>query len=172
MKRNRSVVCVMKRMKVIFLFLALILPICIFVFLKMFGKNEFHVEPLFVDSAPVANECGNVNAPYVLDDSIKLQLPFRSDSLLVITFDGNTDQNATNQLNRLKDEISGLPVGLLTLPTNERHLRWKRCVFFLKDPQDIVMVDAKGQLRGQYTSSDREDIDRLFTEVTIILKRY
>lgn len=172
MNPKRSVVCVMKRTKAIFLFLALILPICIFIFLKIFGKNEFQVKPLFVDSAPVASECGNMNAPYLLEDSIRHQLPFRNDSLLVIAFEGNADANTTNQLNRLKDEISDLPVGLLTLPASERHLRWKRCVFFLQDPQDIVMVDAKGQLRGQYTSADREDIDRLFTEVTIILKRY
>lgn len=162
----------MKRMKAIFLFLALILPVCIFIFLKIFGKNEFQVKPLFIDSPPLASDCPGVSVPYVLHDSIRRQFPFRNDSLLMIAFEGNIDSDAKNQLSRLKEEISGLPVGLLTLPSSERHLLWKRCVFFLQGTQDVVMIDTKGQLRGQYTLADREDVDRLFTEITIILKRY
>jgi hypothetical protein len=163
----------MNRTKAIFLFLALILPVCIFLFLRIFGKNEFNVEPLFLASGPPGSkECQGASAPYLLNDSIKSQLSFGNDSLLLIAFDANREANATNQLKRMKDEIENLPVTFLTLPQSERHLFWKRCIFFLQEPQDLVMIDAKGQIRGQYTSSDREDIDRLLTELTIILKRY
>jgi hypothetical protein len=163
----------MNRTKALFLFLALLLPVCIFIFLKIFGKNEFNVEPLFSNSPPPAsNECQTVSVPYYLDDSIKSLLPFGSDSLVVIAFGGNGESNAVNQLTRLKGEIANLPIGFLTLPKSNRHLFWKRCLFFLQEPQDVVTVDAKGRIRGQYISADREDIDRLLTELTIILKRY
>ena len=171
--KSAQALSVMNRSKVLFLFLALLLPVCIFIFLRIFGKNEFNVEPLFSNSPPaVSNECQTVGVPYYLPDSIKSLLPFGNDSLVVIAFDGNGDSKALNQLTRLKGEIANLPVGFLTLPGTERHLFWKRCLFFLHEPQDVVTVDAKGQIRGQYTSADREDIDRLLTELTIILKRY
>ena len=163
----------MNRTKALFLFLALLLPICIFIFLRIFGKNEFNVEPLFSDTPPPAsNECPHAVSPYFLHDSVKSQLPFGNDSLLVIAFDENGDPNTVNQLKRLKEETSNLPVAYLTLPGSARHLLWKRCLFFLHEPQDVVTVDAKGRIRGQYESADREDIDRLLTELTIILKRY
>lgn len=163
----------MNRTKALFLFLALLLPVCIFIFLRIFGKNEFNVDPLFSGSPPpVLNGCQRANAPYFLHDSVRAQLPFGNDSVLVIAFNGNGDINAVNQLKRLKEEIANLPVGFLTLPGSARHLLWKHCLFFLQEPQDVVAVDAKGRIRGQYTSADREDIDRLLTEMTIILKRY
>ena len=163
----------MNRTKALFLFLALLLPVSIFIFLKIFGKNEFNVEPLFANSPPpTSNECQTISLPYYLDDSIKSLLPFGNDSLVVIVFDGKGDSDSMNQLTRLEGEITKLPVGFLTLPGSDRHLFWKRCLFFLHEPQDVVTVDAKGRIRGQYTSSDREDIDRLLTELTIILKRY
>jgi len=163
----------MNRTKALFLFLALLLPVCIFIFLRIFGKNEFNVDPLFsVSPPPVLNGCKSASAPYFLHDSVRAQLPFGNDSVLVIAFNGNGDLNAVNQLKRLKEEIANLPVGFLTLPGSARHLLWKHCLFFLQEPQDVVAVDAKGRIRGQYTSADREDIDRLLTELTIILKRY
>ena len=163
----------MNRTKALFLFLALLLPVCIFIFLRIFGKNEFNVDPLFsVSPPPVLNGCQSASAPYFLHDSVRAQLPFGNDSVLVIAFNGNGDLNAVNQLKRLKEEIANLPVGFLTLPGSARHLLWKHCLFFLQEPQDVVAVDAKGRIRGQYTSADREDIDRLLTELTIILKRY
>lgn len=159
----------MKSTKALFLFLALILPICIFIFLKFFGRNEFEVKPLFEDSPPkLFPGCQQVGVPYVVADSIKAQLELVNDSLVVVAF--NTA--GENQLRRIKQEIANLPVGLLTLPESERHLFWKRCVFLMNEPLDLVLIDAKGRLRGQYVSSDRDEVDRLLTEVTIILKRY
>ena len=161
----------MNRTKAIFLFLALILPVCVFVFLRIFGKNEFNVQPLFLNTPPsVSSECQTVRAPYLVHDSIKSQLDFGKDSVLVIAFEGNT--TVANQSNRINAEIANLPVGFLTLRGSERHLFWKRCIFFLQEPQDVVALDAKGRIRGQYSSADREDIDRLLTELAIILKRY
>ena len=163
----------MKSTKALFLFLALILPIFIFLFLRFFGKNEFDVKPLFLDSPPPAdNSCPEVVVPYVVHDSIRSQLSFGNDSLVVIAFNNETNIDAANQIKRIKDEMSNLPISLLTLSGSERHLFWKTCVLFLKGPADMAVVDRRGRLRGQYISADREDVDRLLTEVTIILKRY
>jgi len=163
----------MKSTKVLFLFLALVLPICVFLFLKFFGRNEYDVKPLFWDSPPTAGDsCQAVSVPYVVDDSIRNQLLFENDSLVIISFHNDADINAANQIKRIKDEVSNLPLTLLTFSESDRHLFWKNCVFFLKDPMDMVIVDRRGRIRGQYESADREDADRLLTEVTIILKRY
>jgi hypothetical protein len=163
----------MKSTKALFLFLALILPICIFLFLKFFGRNEFDVKPLFWDSPPPADSsCPEVVVPYVVHDSIRNQLSFGNDSLVLIAFNDETNMDAVNQIKRIKDEMSNLPIRLLTLSGSERHLFWKNCVLFLKAPSDMAVVDRRGRLRGQYISADREDADRLLTEVTIILKRY
>lgn len=161
----------MKGTKAFLLFLALILPVCIFLFLKIFGRNEFKVEPLFSDKPPLASDgCSAVSAPYVLHDSIMTQLSFGKDSLLVVVFEAIN--SAGSQSNRIKEELTNLSVGFLTLPVSDRHLLWKRCVFFLEESQDLVAVDAKGRIRGQYSSADRDDIDRMLTELTIILNRY
>ena len=123
----------MKNTKALFLFLALILPVCIFLFLKFFGKNEFEVKPLFLDSAPpVVTGCPAVAVPYVVDDSIRTQLTFGSDSLLIILFSYET-QPITNQVRRIEDEVENLPVRPLTLSESDRHLFWKQCVFCLKE---------------------------------------
>ena len=163
----------MKSTKAIFLFLALILPICIFLFLKFFGRNEFDVKPLFWDSPPTADgSCPAVAVPYIVHDSIRSQLLSGNDSLVVIAFNDETDVDAANQIKRIKDETVNLPIGLLTLSGSERHLFWKNCVLLLKGPEDMAVVDRQGRLRGQYILADREDVDRLLTEVSIILKRY
>lgn len=161
----------MKGKQIILLFLALLLPVCIFIFLRMFGKNEFDVQPLFVDTLPpLAEACpaNTVSLPYHIPDTIVAKLPFGDNRFLGIYF-GNADINERFQrvINILQDE----PVHLTSLNTAE-NIRWKTCVFFLKEPFDVVLVDRKGAIRGQYNSTDREEIDRLMTELTILLKRY
>jgi hypothetical protein len=162
----------MKSTKALFLFLALILPVCIFLFLKFFGRNEFEVQPLFFDAPPSSDStCLPVTAPYVVHDSVMSYLGIGNDSL-VVAFMGEANTNSSNQIKRITDEVPRLPVTYVNFSGSERYLSWKRCVFFLDDSKDIVVVDRQGRIRGQYISTDREDVDRLFTELTIILKRY
>lgn len=162
----------MKKQKTIFLFLALVLPIAIFIFLKLFGRNEFAVHPLFIDKVPALEGCSGVtNLPYHIPDSIGDQLSISQDSLTIVFF-GEMERESDNQYKRVEDETSGDPVHITRLGDNARFTYWKRCVFFLKDSLDVVAVDRNGTIRGQYVSADREDIDRLLTEVTIMLKKY
>lgn len=162
----------MKKQKAIFLFLALIFPICIFIFLKLFGKNEFAVEPLYFDTYPDASDCNiSVDLPYSIPDSVRRQLPLNADSLVLIAF-GEMNIESTNQLKRVRDEFKDDPLALFYVTLSTKNTFWKKCIFFLKEPLDLVLVDSRGVIRGQYQSSDREEVDRLLTEVTIILKKY
>ncbi|MEO7990156.1 MAG: hypothetical protein ABI663_11475 [Chryseolinea sp.] len=163
----------MKQKKSIFLFLALILPVLIFLFLKFFGKNEFAVKPLFVESnSEIPSGCLPVAFPYHVPDSVMRQLGIKEDSLALVLF-GEPDEEGKIQINRIMDEISKDGIRMIRFPApGPKVAQWKKCVFFLKEPLDLVLVDRGGLIRGQYVSNDREEVDRLLTEITIILKKY
>ncbi len=163
----------MKQTKSIFLFLALILPILIFIFLKFFGKNEFAVPPMYTEISPQNSEgCLPVSLPYLVPDSVLNQLAIGEDSLTLVLF-GQPNDESKIQINRVMDEISKDGIRMVQFPSlTGKVLQWKKCIFFLKEPFDLVLVDRSGVIRGQYNSNDREEIDRLLMEITIILKKY
>ena len=158
--------------KPILLFLALLFPACIFLFLKFFGKNEFAVPPLYTDSVPEgAKECGvPVALPYHIPDHVKSFLFLSQDSLVLVYF-GEVTTGAEKQLERVSNEY-GKAIKLQLMPASDSALHLKRCVFFLKDRYDLVLVDHVGLIRGQYISNDREEVDRLLVELAILYKKY
>lgn len=160
--------------KGIFLFLALLLPVLIYVFLKLFGKNEFNVEPLFQDSKVAVDrkDCGPISFPYKISADVLNTIITANDSLALICFDG-LDEDSKKEFPRLKEELRTDPIRItITDPGTESQSKWYECIFIMSQPSDMVLVDRKGTIRGQYESSDRDEIDRLKTEITIILKRY
>jgi hypothetical protein len=186
--------------KTIILILAFVLPICIFIFLKLFGRNEFDVPPLFATTPPsVVQGCDrNVALPYAVSDSIWSSFKAAPDSLFVIFFEP-PDGEARNQMDRVNEQTGSDPIQLIELTnvgskatagfdigeasdsaafiqtTTKKNIDYtmlRRCVFLLDGDSNVVMVDRRGVLRGQYIASDREDIDRLLTEITILLKKY
>lgn len=163
----------MKGNKVIFLFLAFLLPVLIFLFLRFFGKNEFAVEPLYSTEAPeVPSGCSPVSIPYHVPDSIKKSLALENDTLTLLVF-GKPDKEAKTQLARIDEEFAGDALHKKIIePTYPEYTSLKQCIFFLKEPFDLVLVDRSGTIRGQYVNNDREDVDRLLTEIAIILKKY
>ena len=160
--------------KLIFLIAALLLPVAVFLFLKMFGRNEFRVPPLHQEgdiSAP--SECDYVYpTPYILPDSIADQLEIDNrDSLYIIWFDPKL--NAA--LKRVSDATVHASLRLLPPVTfqNRSDLNvLQRCVLLMKPPASVVMVDHKRRIRGYYDAGDREEMDRLQVEIDIILKNY
>lgn len=191
---------VMKQsLKIIVLLLVFVLPIGIFVFLKLFGRNEFDVAPLYVnDPPPGASACGlTPELPYHVPDSIQQLYDLRSDSLTVIFFaplsgegrnqlDRVREQTGTDPVNIIEHGTDGLSVssgdqrnpGVEPTASDEDIVRQqssaylKQCIFFLGSMENVVMLDRTGAIRGQYTADDREEIDRLLTEIAIILKKY
>lgn len=160
--------------KALYLFLALILPGLVFLFLKYFGKNEFAVEPLFVKEAPApVAGCGTVTLPYSLPDSVIKPLFREQDSLSLILFGALTSNTMESQWKRTQQELGANPVQFLHyVDTSRTTQTLSQCTFLLREPFDAVLVDRNGVIRGQYDLADREDADRLITEVIIILKKY
>jgi hypothetical protein len=160
--------------KGIILLLALLVPSCIFVFLKMFGRNEFQVVPLFQErpEGGVATSCGTVAFPYVLPDSVQQQLNLGADSIALVLF-GTPDKEAQRQLKRIDEVLAPIQVRRITVTADTPQFGYARaCVFLLPRTADLALIDNKGRIRGQYTANDREEMDRLYTELTIILKKY
>ena len=158
--------------KAILLFLALLFPACIFVFLKFFGKNEFIVPPLYTDAYPDGmKECGvSITLPYHIPEHVKSSLLLSQDSLVLIHF-GELTTDSQNQLDRLSNEF-GKAIKLQFIPASDSAMHLKKCVFFLKDRYDLVLVDRAGLIRGEYISDDREEVDRLLMELAILFKKY
>jgi hypothetical protein len=160
----------MKAKQLLLLFLALLLPGCIFLFLKGFGKNEFAVPPLFQTEKPGnAASCGtDISLPYILPDTVMRALALQNDSIALVVFGQNKDEQ---NVSRIEEAYSGLPLRI-EVADPEKNQRTMQCIYFLQEPFDAVLVDRKGQIRGQYDFSDREEVDRVITELAIIFKKY
>lgn len=160
----------MKIKQLVFLFVALLLPVAIFIFLKVFGKNEFNVAPMFTTEAPsLPGDCQREAAvPYTVDLLAMKKASIEVDSLSCVWFSASGD---SERLQRVREEFGSTPLRIYRLESagNER---LKECFFALKEPFDVVLVDKRGRIRGQYNSASRDEIDRLITEVAIILKLY
>jgi hypothetical protein len=160
--------------KIILLTLALLLPVAIFVFLKMFGRNEFQVPPLFEHGAIAAPENCNFtySSPYVVADSVITNLRLnRVDSLYVLYF----DPSLKAVMDRVGEEFKWAHVTIVAPSAfgNKADLRLlKECVLLMKPPASVALLDQKNRIRGHYDGSDRDEVDRLAVEMKIMLKKY
>lgn len=185
--------------KGLFLFLALLLPVIVFVFLKLFGKNEFGVEPLFQDTVESRNGCSSISylTPYTIPDSTLAKLDWnKNDFITLIIFDDKDAGNRVkkhSQLERITEEFETEKLRVFCLVENgetqwlnnvaerlsviqlsaEELSSTKNCVFLLKESDNAVIIDSKKRIRGQYNLNDLEDADRLYVhELNILFKRY
>ncbi len=163
------------RNKIVFLGLALILPVLIFVFLKFFGKNEFAVEALFQNGAIKSIQgCAPVNVPYHIPDSVYAYLKHghEMDSLSILFLPALSPNLKASeaQLTRLDEFIQG--TGSVAIKELMDSTDIIKCALVIEKPLDLVLIDGEKRIRGQYESTDRDDVDRLMTELDIILKRY
>lgn len=164
----------MKRKKIIFLILALLLPGTIFVFLKLFGRNEFQVPVLHEKSVPdVSDHCDFAySTPYRMPDSILTSVdPRRNDSVYVFNFDRRVDE----AMQRISEEFRDHPVRVITtsrFPSGFDPAILRECVFLMRGDTSVVVVDNSNRIRGYYYASDRDEVDRMIVEIKIILKQY
>ncbi len=155
--------------KFIYLFLALLLPGLIFVFLRKFGKNEFNIPVYYetgVTDAPAA--CGNHPIPYRVADSVLGVIRTTNKPMLVVA-DSSTD--VKRNLARLKSELND-SFSVVFPESDSRWESWLDCAFLLQKPWTTVLIDEQGQIRGYYTPATREETDRLSAELRILLKQY
>jgi hypothetical protein len=159
--------------KVLFLFLGLVLPLMIFVFLKMFGKNEFEVPLLYergVEKKPMGCDI-SYNAPYRVPDSVAIRLfTEQRPALLLINF-GEPTVRLRAIARSLGNEVKLVNESEMSMPA-EKLSFIKSCVLLIEKPNTLVMLDDQNRIRGYYDGTDRDDLDRLEAEVNIILKKY
>ena len=163
----------MKR-KIVFLVLALVLPAGVFVFLKMFGRNEFQV--------PVLHQHGTIErpkdcpaefvAPYRVPDSVMTSLKLnRKDSLFVFYFDASMN----TAIKRVAVEFGDAPVHIVSPRDIPAHMDAKlirECILLMPADSSVALLDHRNRIRGYYDGADRDEIDRLIVEMKIILKQY
>lgn len=160
--------------KTIFLILSLVLPVSVFLFLKIFGSNEFKVSVLHTEgSIDAPAGCPFVyKTPYRIPDSVIVSLNLnRKDSVHVFYFDPSLDV----PMNRILVEFEGDPVGLVRpsgFSTAVNPVFLRDCILLAKPDSSIVLTDHRNRIRGYYDGTDRDEVDRLIVEIKIILKQY
>jgi len=159
--------------KVIYLTLALVLPVLVFLFLKLFGKNQFDIPVYYEMGVPDAPaECRMIaTQPYFLPDSILTVIKWNKGAALLLTDVYEANQK---ELKRLFSEtrLNDLQVISLDNMEADRMKRWRNCILFLKEPWKAVLIDNKKRIRGYYALSSREEIERLEIELEILFKKY
>jgi hypothetical protein len=158
-------------MKKIVLILALLFPIGVFLFLRLFGKNEFSI-PVYYEKGvenPRSSCNRNYESPYLVSDTLLTGMGWKGSALLIIADSSRPVQLALKRLNdELKDEVQSVfPIG-----TDEYLDEIYSCDLFLHKPWTAVLVDDQRRIRGYYDPATREEVDRLIVELTILLKRY
>jgi len=175
--------------KSIFLFLALLLPVLIFLFLRFFGKNEFaipvyHLEP----SADLPVDCEiDYTFPYAVPNTSRIPLAGIS---VVFFMDGlgvNELRESNFELTRLNSELGGRDIKLIKIHSAlndsidsgdgilyldpELYQAEKRC-YFLSQDYRLILVDGDRKIRGYYPEASLKEVDRLLMELKILLKEY
>lgn len=182
-----------KLFKFIILFLALLLPVCIFVFLKLFGKNEFDI-PIYYQSQTAIDStaCEGIKAPYrikpvTLKDTGQKAITINfgaAASVVFTTTDSLLSKNILRQLNRVQDRLlKGTAELMIIRPTDnieplegwkqfvmgkDEFKQWQQCGLLSSDHNKFVLIDENQNIRGYYSSDDIEEVDRLIVEVKIL----
>ena len=168
------------------LFVALLLPVLIFLLLRIFGKNEFSL-PVFHEQEITVrpSSCDqHYTFPYRVPHTSAVDLA----GVTVIIFSAGLQERQLEesvfQLSRLKDRFMSHSVSTIWVDTNASHLadwgisplildsaaydREVKCVYLLQS-NTMVLVDSKRQIRGYYQDAAQKETDRLIMELKILL---
>jgi hypothetical protein len=156
----------MKNKKSIFLGLALILPVAIFIFLKLFGKNKFDIPVYYkngVDSVCVTNK----SRPFEVDNIVIKSIDWKNQPTL-LTY--TPSEKELENFKHVWQEIKTSEVTSVYLAADST--QWRDCLLLMRDPWKTVLVDTDRHIRGYYNLSSREETDRLIVELQILLEQY
>ena len=172
--------------KPILLFIALLLPVSIFLFLHYFGQNKFEIQVYYkTPPANIPEDCEfDYEYPYkVLNTRVELSGP------TIIFFTSGLSENLLDdskfQLARVVDEFEtrtpkvvmlGMGKGFVAAGVNlvmdsAAYEIEKKCVF-LAGSNRLVLIDAEKQIRGYYESATLKEVDRLILELKILFNDY
>jgi hypothetical protein len=155
-------------MKRIILFLALPLPVLVFIFLKYFGKNEFDIPVYYADGVGRnIPGCKSYSTPYVLPDSALNAWGWKGGKATIIVLN---EKGIGNNLKRVAELFE--PGDYETLKIEDAPYEVKTCMLLAGDSSRVVLIDDQKQIRGYYTPTYGKERDRLGVEIRILLKQY
>ncbi|CAN5574120.1 hypothetical protein BH10BAC4_BH10BAC4_16940 [soil metagenome] len=168
------------------LFLALLLPALIFVFLKFAGKNEFTVPVFHEHGVALPGGCSplidslrdteslTLGGPYTLGLAVMNGLGTIREANVIVFPAAKLDVDKLSVA--IDDEIGIAQVSFSRgekLSSESLGIdQLKKCIFFVNEPSQSVLIDKEGRIRGYYDLTKRDEVDRLRVELKIILKRY
>jgi len=186
-----------KLTKGLLLFIALLLPVLIFVFLKMFGSNKFDI-PIFNHTEISQNvNCDDIQLPHLVKGIEGSLEPIKSTSIVNIyhVMPMGISADELKGLMVVKDRLAESDavihtIAVLDSATDITGLRqtyqiggiWElhempkdqlinsiNCQLMITGNESMVLVDKEGKIRGYYIGSDEEEIDRLILESKILI---
>jgi protein SCO1/2 len=160
------------KFKWVYLFLGLLFPLLISLFLRYFGKNEFNIPVYFkngVDSLK-SNCAFDYSKPYVVPDSVFAFFNKDTHSTMLVTIDSSAE--AKKNFSRLDTEVGTTGYNFVSLKSDSLNQSLISCVLFLNKPWTTVLIDKENRIRGYYAPNTLEETDRLIVEMKILLKQY
>jgi len=157
--------------KNLFLTLALVTPVLIFIFLKFFGKNKFEIPIFHQKKIEVVSGCDlPYMLPYLAPDSALNSLGWDGRRAVLFLFNEMSKENNL----RVQEEVEQNKLQLVFISDSLRDDAVQRlsCLFLLPDKFNSVLVDGQKQIRGYYQLNSREEADRLIVELKILFNEF
>ncbi|MFZ9981729.1 MAG: hypothetical protein ACO3FI_06850 [Cyclobacteriaceae bacterium] len=147
--------------KWIILFLALALPVFIFLFLKEFGSNQFDLPFIHQNGKSWPSDCADPGGfPFRVKEGLFMTVPGWHTLILL----ENPEAEAAQ---RIPVEIDTSTLKVLFKPEFA-----DPCLLGVSRSAAAVLIDSIGVLRGIFEKLDRDETDRLIMETKILLKDY
>ena len=161
----------MKR-KTILLSLALVFPVIVFIFLKMFGRNHFDIPIYHEKELSHAAGCNYQYAiPYTIADSLYLSFGWKTHHTMLVSFSPMADESRLRLNEKFKPTVLQI-VNIEEDRYKNLETNLKQCIFLVPDEFNTVLVDDKKRIRGYFQLNNREETDRLIVELAILLQEY
>lgn len=166
--------------KGVILLAILAIPVVIYVFLKLFGSNEFSIPVYYAQGVKAPfHECVYKGVPYVVNtgrykgEKANVTVFFRENN----TFQANDLTNIQRRLVAVfPDDFTFTPFGLrpqeigeITVLDSMEFKRSMHCDFVTDTLNQFILHDRNGVIRGYY-STDLAEVDRLIVETKILLE--
>ena len=155
----------------------LLIPICIFLFLKFFGENRFDI-PVYYESG-VSSEfpyCEQSKGQYHVNGLSEENLP---GVYLFFKKEAGFDLfDVTNIKNRLRETVGEIGYTVYSRDSTAEKtevldslsfVQKLQCGFISDTLNQYILVDSKSRIRGYY-ETERDEIDRLIVELKILLE--
>ncbi|HHP7241588.1 MAG TPA: hypothetical protein ACFCUD_07935 [Cyclobacteriaceae bacterium] len=180
------------RLKFILLVLVFVLPVATYIFLKLFGNNQFIVPVYHQDHNQELSDNCDISFPYQIDPLFLTDLNDSKfdtkDFYFMVVIDDLISKGAFNELRRLKKFTENKDGHVVSVKLDNLNLEYydktaieineakmdhlKNCILLINNTDDkIVLIDKQQKIRGYYPLS-RAGIDRSKMELDILLKNY